>query len=348
MKGFDLIIIGSGIVGSSLAYYSAKKEKKVLIIEKNFSGFNSSGTAQGGLAPYLGDDQEIRDLHIESFTLHKNLKDNILNESNINPFYSSKKLFHIISGKDEILRLRNVVSHYDDPKNFEFMNEQEIRQFEPKLRSAEFGALVVNDYMEVDSFNLTNSLKEASINLGAEFMHYDFAAQNMLINNSKFQGVNIEEEIINSNRIAFTSGPWTRVILEDYIDIDVKPQKGQMIKARTTEEFDNSFSWGRDYATKKIDGYIWIGTTEERVDFQEGSTEEAKDQILNSFKVTFSGFSDLDIKEQTACFRPYTNRNQPILKKSSEIEGIYIGTGAGRNGIKLGPGMGKRLSDMIF
>ena len=38
-------------------------------------------------------------------------------------------------GKDEILRLRNVVSHYDDPKNFEFMNEQEIRQFEPKLRS---------------------------------------------------------------------------------------------------------------------------------------------------------------------------------------------------------------------
>jgi len=348
MKGFDLIIIGSGIVGASLAYYSTKKEKKVLIIEKNFSGFNSSGTAQGGLAPYLGDDQEIRDLHFEAFSLHKNLKDNILKESNINPFYSSKKLVHIISDEYEISRLKNVVNHYDNPKNFEFMNEQEIRQLEPKLRSAEFGALVVNDYMEVDSFNLTNSLKEASINLGAGFMNYDFAAQNMLIKNSKFQGVNIEGETISSNRIAFTSGPWTRVILEGHIDIDVKPQKGQMIKARTTEEFDNSFSWGRDYATKKIDGYIWIGTTEEHVDFQEGSTEEAKDQILDSFKATFSGFSDLNKKEQTACFRPYTNRNQPILKKSSEVEGIYIGTGAGRNGIKLGPGMGKRLSDMIF
>ncbi|MEC7880895.1 MAG: FAD-dependent oxidoreductase [Chloroflexota bacterium] len=348
MKEFDLIIIGSGIVGSSLAYYSAKKKKEVLIIEKNFSGFNSSGTAQGGLAPYLGDDQEIRDLHIESFSLHKNLKDNILNESNINPFYSSKKLFHIISSKDEILRLENVVSHYNDPKNFEFMDEQEIRQIEPKLRSAEFGALVFNDYMEVDSFSLTNSLKEASINLGTEFMNYDFSAQNMIIKNSKFQGVNIEGEIINSNRIAFTSGPWTRVILEDHIDVDVKPLKGQMIKAKTDEEFANSFSWGRDYATKKIDGYIWIGTTEEHVDFQEGITEEAEDQILSSFKATFSGFSDLNIKEQTACFRPYSNKNQPILKKSSEIEGIYIGTGSGRNGIKLGPAMGKRLSDMIF
>ncbi|MAV14843.1 MAG: glycine oxidase ThiO, partial [Chloroflexi bacterium] len=41
MREFDLIIIGSGIVGSSLAYYSSKKEKKVLIIEKNYSGFNS-------------------------------------------------------------------------------------------------------------------------------------------------------------------------------------------------------------------------------------------------------------------------------------------------------------------
>ena len=348
MREFDLIIIGSGIVGSSLAYYSSKKEKRVLIIEKNYSGFNSSGTAQGGLAPYLGDDNKVRDLHKESYNLHKNIKNNILSESNINPCYSLKKLFHIISSKNELLRLENVIRNFYNPKNFEFMNLKEINKLEPKLRSAEFGALVANDYMEVDSFNLTNSLKDASINLGSEFINYDFTSENMVIKNSKFLGVNIGEGIINSTNIAFTSGPWTKVILKDHIDVGVKPLKGQIIKANSNEIFDNSFSWGRDYATKKMDGYIWMGTTEENVDFQEGTTEEAKDQILNSFKSTFSGFSDLNIKEQTACFRPYSIMNQPILKESPNIEGIYIGTGAGRNGIKLGPGMGKRLSDMIF
>ena len=99
-----------------------------------------------------------------------------------------------------------------------------------------------------------------------------------------FPALAIGEEIINSTNIAFTSGPWTKVILKDHVDVGVKPLKGQIIKANSNEKFDNSFSWGRDYATKKMDGYIWMGTTEENVDFQEGTTEAAKDQILNSFK----------------------------------------------------------------
>jgi len=78
MREFDLVIIGSGIVGSSLAYYSAKKDKKVLIIERNFTGYNSSGKAQGGLSPYLGDDEKIRDLHIESFYINRDHKYTIL------------------------------------------------------------------------------------------------------------------------------------------------------------------------------------------------------------------------------------------------------------------------------
>ena len=348
MREFDLVIIGSGIVGSSLAYYSAKKDKKVLIIERNFTGYNSSGKAQGGLSPYLGDDEKIRDLHIESFYLHRDLKSTILDESNIDPYYSEKRLFHIIPNKNEILRLENAISYYEDPSKFEFMDEEEIRKFEPKLKFARFGALVSDDYMEVDSFNLTNALKEASINFGAEFLIHDFSFKNMILKDSKFAGIDIEGKIINSNKIAFTSGPWTKVILKDHIDVDVKPLKGQIIKARTNEEFKNSFYWGGDYATKKIDNYLWIGTTEEDVGFEEGRTEEAKNKIIDSFKEIFSGFSDLDIKEQTACFRPYNEANEPILMESPEIKGIYFGTGAGRNGIKLGPGMGKRLSDMIF
>ena len=93
--------------------------------------------------------------------------------------------------------------------------------------------LVANDYMEVDSFNLTNSLKDASINLGSEFINYDFTSENMVIKNSKFLGVNIGEGIINSSSIAFTSGPWTKVILKDHIDVGVKTLKGQIIKANS-------------------------------------------------------------------------------------------------------------------
>ena len=60
MKNYDLLIIGSGIVGSALSFYSSLQNKKVLVLEKNFAGYNSSGNAQGGLAPYLGNDLDIK------------------------------------------------------------------------------------------------------------------------------------------------------------------------------------------------------------------------------------------------------------------------------------------------
>ena len=53
MEKYDLLIVGSGIVGSSLAFYSSKNNKKVLIVEKNFTGFNSSGKCPRWLSTIL-------------------------------------------------------------------------------------------------------------------------------------------------------------------------------------------------------------------------------------------------------------------------------------------------------
>lgn len=348
MENFDLAIIGSGIVGSSLAYYSSKKEKKILIIEKNFTGYNASGNAQGGLSPYLGKDQRLKKIHLESFLLHSKLNETIFNESGIDPCYRSKKLFHLNSDEEEKKQLNLVAGSGRELRNSIIYNEREIKNIEPKLKTAPFGALVVNNYLEVDSFNLTNALKQASINNGAKYLNFDFNISNLIINNSNFEGIKLGNEKYNVGKIAITAGPWTASILEKYLEVKIKPLKGQIIKARTNEQFPASFSWGRDYATKKMDGTLWIGTTEEDVDFLEGETEEAKTQILTSFRNTFNGFDDLEIENQTACFRPYSENNFPIIQESGEIKNLFLGTGAGRNGIKIGPSMGKRLSNMIF
>ena len=97
-----------------------------------------------------------------------------------------------------------------------------------------------------------------------------------------------------------------------------------------------------------MDDLLWIGTTEEDVKFQEGQTEDAKNKILNSFYEMFDGFNDLDLVDHTACFRPYSENNIPIIKKSHKFSNIFYGSGAGRNGIKLGPGMGQKLYEEIF
>tara|TARA_A100001035_G_scaffold258898_1_gene235941 strand:- start:360 stop:971 length:612 start_codon:yes stop_codon:yes gene_type:complete len=202
--------------------------------------------------------------------------------------------------------------------------------------------------MEVDSFNLTNSYLNSSLNMGAKFINHDFNFENLGSKNRKVDTFITNDEKFLIKNVAITAGPWTSEIAKNNDLINVKPLKGQLLKFKTSKDFDNSISWGKDYATKKMDDLLWIGTTEEDVKFQEGQTEDAKIKILNSFDEMFDGFNDLDLVDHTACFRPYSENNIPIIKKSHKFSNIFYGSGAGRNGIKLGPGMGQKLYEEIF
>ena len=342
MEKYDLLIVGSGIVGSSLAFYSSKNNKKVLIVEKNFTGFNSSGNAQGGLAPYLGTDNSIKKLHDNSFSLHKEFKNIFQNYTEIDPGYDEKRLIHVINSADEKESLSN---------NFDYKINNDlnsIKELEPNLKKIDDGVIVFDDYMEVNSFNLTNSLMNSSLNMGAKLINYDFKIENLQFNKNKVDTFVTNNEKFLIKNVAITAGPWTFEIAKNNDHINVKPLKGQLLKFKTSESFNNSISWGKDYATKKKDDLLWIGTTEEDVGFKEGKTEEAKVKILNSFYEMFNGFDDLNLIDHTACFRPFSNNNVPIIKKSDRLSNLFYGSGAGRNGIKLGPGMGHKLYQKIF
>ena len=342
MEKYDLLIVGSGIVGSSLAFYSSKNNKKVLIVEKNFTGFNSSGNAQGGLAPYLGNDNYVKKFHDNSYFLHKEFKKIFQNYTEIDPNYNEKRLIHIIDSSEE---KKSLLDNFEG-KIISDLNS--IKDFEPKLKKLNHGAIIFDKYMEVDSFNLTNSYLNSSLNMGAKFINYDFNFENLGSKDKKVDTFITNDEKFLIKNVAITAGPWISEIAKNNDLINVKPLKGQLLKFKTSKDFDNSISWGKDYATKKMDDLLWIGTTEEDVEFQEGQTEDAKIKILNSFYEMFDGFNDLDLVDHTACFRPYSENNIPIIKKSQKFSNIFYGSGAGRNGIKLGPGMGQKLYEEIF
>lgn len=343
MKSYDLLIIGSGIVGSALSFYSSLQNKKVLVLEKNFAGYNSSGNAQGGLAPYLGNDLNVKKLHQYSYDLHTEFKDNYKKYTKINPQYNKKFLIHIL--KDENEKKDLILNGFN---NEDFFDLHELQKLEPKLNKADYGAIIFDKYMEVDSFDLTNSFKDSSMNLGAEYINFNFSMDSLNIKDQIIESININNEELKFQNIAITAGPWTKDLAKNNDEINVKPLKGQLLKVETDLHFENSFSWSKDYATKKYDNLLWIGTTEEDVNFQEGTTEEGRKEILDSFNEIFTGFEKLKIIDHTACFRPYSKNNTPIIKKSSKYSNLFYGTGAGRNGIKLGPAMGMNIYKKIF
>ena len=145
-------------------------------------------------------------------------------------------------------------------------------------------------------------------------------------------------------------GPWS-INAQSWLNVNIpiKPLKGQIIRLRSDDKpFEFSIGHGKNYAmTKPSDQLVWCGTTEEDAEFEEGTTIAARDQIIDSSLRMLPCLENAELILQTACLRPITPDNGIILGQFQEIQGAYIATGGGRQGIMMGPGISKLLADLI-
>jgi glycine/D-amino acid oxidase-like deaminating enzyme len=56
---------------------------------------------------------------------------------------------------------------------------------------------------------------------------------------------------------------------------------------------------------------------------------------------------DASLVRHTACLRPVTPDNLPIIGKAPAWENVYLATGGGKKGILLSPGIGRAITDLI-
>ena len=131
------------------------------------------------------------------------------------------------------------------------------------------------------------------------------------------------------------------------LDIPVEPLRGQILKMNIAGPPLTYVSWGSNYIVTKSDDLIWLGTTEERVGFNEKTTNEARKTMLDSVLSVFPYLLDAQVVGHTACLRPLSLDGLPILGAINQSDNLIISTGGGRKGILYGPLMAKLTSALI-
>ena len=105
--------------------------------------------------------------------------------------------------------------------------------------------------------------------------------------------------------------------------------------------------WNDCYAATKADGLVWAGSTEEDVGFDEQLTTKGRDVILEGLVRLLPVAQEARVVQQTACLRPMSSDGLPMLGRLPGRANVYIATGTGRQGVLLGPGMGRSLAQII-
>ena len=99
----------------------------------------------------------------------------------------------------------------------------------------------------------------------------------------------------------------------------------------------------------KEDGIVFLGTTEEQHRIRSRHHDQRRATRFSSSPSDIaSALESTEFIEQTACLRPLSSDWVPIMGPVPGLEGAYLATGHGRQGILQSPPSGKAMAELIL
>lgn len=354
-KNADVVIIGGGVHGCSIAYHLAKAGvKNIAVLEKKYLASGGSGRSAAGIRQQFGTDINIY-LSAETVKMIENLTDELdyphdmelMQEGYTMLAYSESQLKQFEENSN---RQNTLIPGCET----EILSPGELKRRFPLLNTANLhGASFNRQDGHICPFHLTNSHAVAAKRLGVNFYTYQEVV-NIFSEGSKVTGVETKDgHIINTPIVVNAAGPHGGQISRMVgLEIPMYPERHQIL---VTEPLDMvvpsmmiSLTHGV-YFKQTGNGSMLMGVNDpnEVKDFNENSTGGFLVEVAKKAMAHMPALRNTRVVRQWAGLYDITPDQQPILGPVDEIEGFYMNVGWSGHGLMMGPVIGKLMSQMI-
>jgi glycine oxidase ThiO len=341
-SSIDILIIGGGIIGFSLAVELKLRGASVTILTGEFKQ-PAAHAAAGMLAPQAEriPPSPMLDLCLQSRGLYPAWIEQLEEITGLKTGYWRSGILAPVCQDEYYEKLESL------SLNSQWLDGDAIRQHQLGLGETIIGGWWYPDDAQVDNRALFRTLQTASKKLGIEVIQ-DSAIE-IIRQGDRVFGVETTTEKLQADRYILATGAWS----EKLLNISVFPRKGQMLSVCVPESYEvtqplQTVLFGtKIYIVPRQDGRIIIGATSENVDFTPGNTPAGMQSLLAGAIKLYSELQHYPILEFWWGFRPATPDELPILGASA-WENLTLATGHYRNGILLAPVTAKLLADLIW
>ncbi|HYJ91516.1 MAG TPA: glycine oxidase ThiO [Pyrinomonadaceae bacterium] len=353
MKTSDVLIIGAGVIGLSIARELHKRGVgKICIVEKGAVGRESSWAAAGILAPQIEadiDDDFFR-LCFESNRIYRQFADELRDETNIDiELDQSGTLYLGFHDKDSA----EIRERYEWQRaaglEIEHLTADETLRLEPNLSPNVRESLYFPREGQVENRKLVEALvRYAELN-GINIIDNSEVGR-VLIKDGIVTGAETRNETYAADVVVVASGAWTSTIKfgEINLPIQVKPIRGQMICYRPPTPICHHVVYShRGYLVPRADGRLLAGATAEDTGFDKSTTETGIHNLQTAAIEIAPKLETIEIVDKWAGLRPYAAGGRPVIGRVPGVNGLFIATGHFRNGILLAPITARLIADAI-
>ena len=365
---YDVIIIGGGIIGSSVAWQLSRRKKKVLVIERKDTCSGSAGATDGVVGYHTKKPGLQLDLAVQSIEMFKTLNRDL--ETNVEYGLEAGGM-QPVEDKDQWDMLEAMATEQrKSGVDIRMITAEEACTIEPNLNPDIYGALWSPTGGKVNPLAMTFGYARAAKKLGAVYLT-ETPVTDIIIEGGRAVGVNTPAGEFRADCIVNAAGAWAgKVAALAGLDMPIKPRKGQLmitepigpfLKASVQCALYNVIKFRpetiKDPTVLKIgaslsieqqeSGGLIIGGTREFADYEEENTFEAVETIIRRAVRFFPALKDVSIIRCFSGFRPYTPDGLSLMGEVRTLPGFYMAAGHEGDGIALAPITGRLMAEMI-
>jgi sarcosine oxidase subunit beta len=356
MHTADVVIVGGGIVGSSIAYHlTASGCRNVFVIERESAqGKGSTGKSMGGVRAQFSTPVSIQ-MSLYSISFYASFEERLGSPCDYRP---QGYLFCACAEKQmDYLRANFSQQVKMGLKNVRLLAGDEIRGMFPQLRADDIigGSFCSTDGF-VDPYSAMNGFMSWAADHGATLWK-NTAVTGFTHDSNGISSVETTRGSVAARKVVNCSGPWAASVAKLVgVELPVEPLRRMLVPSEPFDQFPHTapmivdMSNGFHFRPEGRGFLLAWNDPEETPGFKTEFDPAFVEKILTRAADRVPCFADLPVNPKRAWAGLYemTPDHHPILGEARGVPGFFLANGFSGHGVMHAPATGKILSDLIL
>jgi sarcosine oxidase subunit beta len=358
----DVLIIGAGVIGASIAFHLTRHGIKPLLVEKSDPAAGSSGACDGLV--FL--QSKKPGLHLKLALESRKRFDRLVDQLGSGIEFRNPGGMCLIESEAELAAMRIFVEEQrTSGLDVELIDGDEARRREPCLSRKVIAATFSAMDSQVNPYALTFSFLRAAESAGARILRGE-EVKGIEVVSGKVTGVFASNRRISSPVVVNAAGALAAEVGRlAGLEIPITPRRGQIIVTKAVPPLlrhclisaqyvaakfkpELTATGGMGFSLEQTDsGNILIGSTREFVGFDRRTTFDGVRTIASRIVPVIPALKHVPVIRTFGGLRPYTPDGLPILGKVAGLEGFIMAAGHEGDGIALSAITGELIADLI-
>ncbi len=360
MKRAEIVIIGGGVVGASVAFHLTERGcRDVLILERaNEQGTGSTGAATGGVRSQFETDINIK-MSLYSLDFLKNWE--------FDCAYDPKGYLFFATNNEQFEYLKgNVVRQKElGVRDVSIVDVETIRQIVPGMNCNDIvgGTFGKNDGF-VNPLAIMHGFTEGALQKGAS-VEYGSEVRSLVMEKGRIKAVETLNGRIECDSAIVCNGAWVRELATTAgVAVPVRPQRRHIAWARTADKIPSNmpmvidigsgfhFRPARDFRGGKVDHEHEVLFAYPDPDEPDGFSTEFDEAFIEKVyekarhRAAFL-FESAVIREKCRAGLYENTPDHHAILGGCGVEGLYFAVGFSGHGVMHSPATGRALAEII-